>query len=264
MNRSFEGRTFLVTGGGGDIGSAAAKYFAERGARIAVADLRKDAVGRVVEELKASGADAAGFICNVTSAEDVDRMVAEVLQRMKTIDFLFNNAGYQGNFAPIQDSDLDDFRKVIEINLTGAYIVLKAVASPMIKNGFGRIVNMASRAGTVGAPNMAAYAASKAGLIGMTRTAAKDLAPHGILVNSIGPALLGPGMMWDRQVALQAGAGSQYFSEDPEEVAAQMIKGVPLRRLGSLEEVASVVGFLMSDESSYLTGVHIPIGGGLL
>jgi NAD(P)-dependent dehydrogenase (short-subunit alcohol dehydrogenase family) len=111
---------------------------------------------------------------------------------------------------------------------------------------------------------MAAYAASKAGLIGLTKTAAKDLAPFGVLVNSIGPALLGPGTMWDRQVAMQAAAGSRYFSVDPEEVERTMIAGVPMNRLGTHEEVAAVVEFLMSEGSSYITGTHIPIGGGLL
>jgi NAD(P)-dependent dehydrogenase (short-subunit alcohol dehydrogenase family) len=122
---------------------------------------------------------------------------------------------------------------------------------------------MASRAGTFGPPNMAAYAASKAGVIGLTRTASKDLAPYNVRVNSVGPALLGPGTMWQRQVEKQAAAGSQYFSEDPAKVEEQMINGVPMRRLGTHGEVASVVEFLMSEEASYITGVHIPIGGGL-
>ena len=117
-------------------------------------------------------------------------------------------------------------------------------------------------AGVGGAPNMAGYSASKAAVIGLTKSSAKDLAPFNIRVNAISPAFIGPGAMWDRQVELQASAGSQYFSADPAEVATQMISTIPMRRFGSLEEVASVVEFLLSPAASYLTGVNIEISGG--
>jgi NAD(P)-dependent dehydrogenase (short-subunit alcohol dehydrogenase family) len=113
-----------------------------------------------------------------------------------------------------------------------------------------------------GAPNMAAYSASKAAVVALAKTAAKDLAAASIRVNSVSPAFIGPGAMWDRQVALQAGTPSQYFSDDPGEVAAQMIGSVPLRRYGSLDEVASAVLFLLSDESSYITGFDLHVSGG--
>jgi NAD(P)-dependent dehydrogenase (short-subunit alcohol dehydrogenase family) len=117
-------------------------------------------------------------------------------------------------------------------------------------------------AGVAGAPNMAAYSASKAAVIGLTLSAAKDLAPHGIRVNAISPAFIGPGRMWTRQVEAQAMAGSQYYGTDPADVAEQMISQVPLRRFGTLEEVASSVVFLLSDDASYLTGVNLEIAGG--
>jgi NAD(P)-dependent dehydrogenase (short-subunit alcohol dehydrogenase family) len=126
----------------------------------------------------------------------------------------------------------------------------------------GAIVNAASMAALGGPPNMVAYATSKAAVLGLTRTAATDLAPHGIRVNAVSPAFIGPGTMWDRQVELQAATPSPYYSDDAGTVAREMIAQVPLRRYGSVDEVASVVHFLLSDDASYLTGINIEIAGG--
>jgi NAD(P)-dependent dehydrogenase (short-subunit alcohol dehydrogenase family) len=149
------------------------------------------------------------------------------------------------------------------VNTLGAINVLAVVSRSMIAARMGgAIVNTASMAGVSGAPNMAAYSASKAAVIGLTKSAAKDLAPAGIRVNAISPAFIGPGRMWDTQVAEQAAARSQYYAFEPAAVAEQMIRMVPLRRYGSPDEVARVVAFLLSDEASYLTGVNIEIAGG--
>ena len=117
-------------------------------------------------------------------------------------------------------------------------------------------------AGVTGAPNMSAYSATKAAVIGLTKSAAKDLAPLGIRVNAVSPAFIGPGRMWDRQVAAQAAAGSQYYATDPAVVAEQMLAMIPLRRCGSPEEVGRVVAYLLSDAASYLTGINVEIAGG--
>jgi NAD(P)-dependent dehydrogenase (short-subunit alcohol dehydrogenase family) len=117
-------------------------------------------------------------------------------------------------------------------------------------------------AGVSGAPNMVAYASSKAAVLGLVRSAAKDLAAAGIRVNAVSPAFIGPGAMWYRQVRLQADAPSRYYADTPEEVAAQMIDQVPLRRCGTVEEVAAVIAFLLSDDASYLTGTNTEIAGG--
>jgi NAD(P)-dependent dehydrogenase (short-subunit alcohol dehydrogenase family) len=133
----------------------------------------------------------------------------------------------------------------------------------MIDGGTGgSIVNIASMAGVSGAPNMPAYSASKAAVVGLTKATAKDLAPHGIRVNAVSPAFIGPGRMWETQVAQQAAAGSQYYAADPDAVAAQMIGMVPLRRYGSVHEVAKVVAFLLSDDASYVTGANLEVSGG--
>jgi len=177
-------------------------------------------------------------------------------------DLLFNNAGYQGHFGNITNYPVGDFRRVLDINVTGVFVVLQAFAKVLMEaKQPGAAVNTASMAHG-GAPNMAAYSASKAAVVALTKTAAKDLAVHNIRVNSVSPAFIGPGQMWNRQVELQAGTPSQYFSDDPDEVATQMINSVPMRRYGSLQEVASSVHFLLSDASSYITAFDIEVSGG--
>lgn len=197
---------------------------------------------------------------------DVDR-VRDLLDTCCT-DFgvpfgVVNNAGVQGEFAPLHRADLERARHVIEVNVIGALNVLSLVGAVMSSGGQGgSVVCTASMAGVGGAPNMGAYSASKAAIIGLTKSAAKDLAPAGIRVNSVSPAFIGPGVMWDAQVAAQAAVGSQYYAADPVDVAAQMIAMVPLRRYGSVDEVADVIAFLLSEESSYVNGVNIEISGG--
>ena len=145
----------------------------------------------------------------------------------------------------------------------GAFAVLSIVSDAMVTAGDGgAIVCTASMAGVSGAPNMPAYSATKAAVIGLVKSAAKDLAPFGIRVNAVSPAFIGPGRMWDSQVAKQARAGSQYYADDPAIVAEQMIGSVPMRRYGSVHEVASVVAFLLSDDASYITGTNTEISGG--
>jgi 2-dehydro-3-deoxy-L-rhamnonate dehydrogenase (NAD+) len=260
---AFAGRTIMITGGAGDIGRAAARRFARDGAAVVVCDVADEAAHQVVEELGGPAAGMVALHCDVTDHAQVERAVEEAARRCGRIDYLFNNAGYQGAFAPTQAYPLDDFDRVVAVNVRGVFSVLGVVARHMVDAGGGAIVNTASHAGVRGPPNMVAYAASKFAVVGMTQTAAKDLAPHGVRVNAISPALIGPGTMWERQVALQAMAGTQYFDPDPAVVERGMVATVPMRRLGTLDEVANAVAFLMSDEASYLTGVNLEITGGI-
>lgn len=257
----FEGKKILITGGAGDIGQATARRFAANGAGVVLLDLNEAKMADVAQELKAYNVPVATFRCDVTSASDVDSAFAGAVSQFGQIDYIFNNAGYQGVFAKTDEYPSEDFQKVIDINVVGVFHVLKAAAQHLRASG-GAIVNTASYAGVVGPPNMLAYAASKFAVIGITQTAAKDLAPHNIRVNAISPALIGPGYMWTRQTQLQAAVGSQYFDADPKIVEQQMIDSVPMRRLGSLEEVANGVAFLMSAEASYITGFNLEITGG--
>jgi NAD(P)-dependent dehydrogenase (short-subunit alcohol dehydrogenase family) len=244
--------TVLVTGAAGDIGTAIADVLSERGYRLVLAD-HPDAVERLDELCRRLAAECVTF--DVTD----EPAVAAAVGKLGPLGGLVNNAGYQGVFTPVDRYPLADARRVIEVNVLGVMTVLAVAAGAMTG---GSIVNIASMAGVSGAPNMPAYSASKAAVIGLTKSAAKDLAPKGIRVNAVSPAFIGPGRMWETQVAQQAAAGSQYYAADPEAVAEQMIGMVPLRRHGSVNEVATVVAFLLSDDASYLTGVNIEVSGG--
>jgi 2-dehydro-3-deoxy-L-rhamnonate dehydrogenase (NAD+) len=259
---NFAGKTILITGGAGDIGKATAQRFAANGAGIILLDLNETKMADVAQELAGYNVPVGTFRCDVTSLHDVVQAVADAVKQFGRIDYVFNNAGYQGSFNTTDEYPEDDFQKVIQINVVGVFHILKATAQHLRDSGGGVIVNMASHAGVMGPPNMLAYAASKFAVVGMTETAAKDLAPYQIRVNALSPALIGPGMMWTRQTELQAAVGSQYFDADPQVVEKQMINAVPMRRLGRLEEVANGVAFLMSEEASYITGFNLEITGG--
>jgi NAD(P)-dependent dehydrogenase (short-subunit alcohol dehydrogenase family) len=244
--------TVLVTGAAGDIGTAIAEVLAQRGHGLALAD-HPDVAERLDELCRRLGAECVTF--DVTD----EAAVTAAVEGLGPLGGLVNNAGYQGVFTPVDRYPLEDARRVVEVNVLGAMTVLAAVSRAMAG---GAIVNIASMAGVSGAPNMPAYSASKAAVIGLTKSAAKDLAPKGIRVNAVSPAFIGPGRMWDTQVARQAEAGSQYYATDPDEAAAQMIGTVPMRRYGSVHEVATVVAFLLSDDASYVTGVNVEVSGG--
>jgi NAD(P)-dependent dehydrogenase (short-subunit alcohol dehydrogenase family) len=244
--------TVLVTGAAGDIGTAIAEVLAQRGHGLALAD-HPDVAERLDELCRRLGAECVTF--DVTD----EAAVTAAVEGLGPLVGLVNNAGYQGVFTPVDRYPLEDARRDVEVNVLGAMTVLAAVSRAMAG---GAIVNIASMAGVSGAPNMPAYSASKAAVIGLTKSAAKDLAPKGIRVNAVSPAFIGPGRMWDTQVARQAEAGSQYYATDPDEAAAQMIGTVPMRRYGSVHEVATVVAFLLSDDASYLTGVNVEVSGG--
>lgn len=264
-SRRFEGRTALVTGAGGDIGRTAATALAVEGATLVLADIGGcvDATAVACAEANPS-TEPVVLRFDVTDEADVQGAFEDLAARGATADLLFNNAGYQGTFGNVADYEVGSFRRVLDVNLTGVFLVMRGFARALIAAGRpGAVVNTASMA-RGGAPNMVAYSASKAGVIALTKTAAKDLAQASIRVNSISPAFIGPGALWDRQVQLQAGTPSQYFSNDPAEVAEQMIGSVPLRRYGTLDEVVAAALFLLSDESSYITGVDLEVAGGVV
>lgn len=265
IDGSLAGRTALVTGAAGNIGRAVAVKLAAEGAVVIAADHERavDGLAETVELCEeASSIDDGG--ARAVTFDVTDRgAVTAAMAAEPTPDLVFNNAGYQGRFCNILDADGEDFAKVMAVNVTGVFNVLQVTAAALRAEGrSGSIVNSASMAGVSGAPNMGAYSTSKAAVIGLTKSAAKDLAPFGIRVNAISPGFIGPGVMWDTQVAAQAAVPSPYYADDPAEVAEQMVGMVPLGRVGSLEEVADVTYFLLSDLSSFLTGTNTEISGG--
>ena len=260
----FNGKTVIITGAKGDFGQVCSKRMAQEGANIGFLDILD--TESLAIQFKKDYPDQIfhSFQVDITKEDQAIEVSKEIEKKFKRIDHLFNNAGYQGDFTNTLNYAVEDFRKIIDINVTGAFIMLKTISNIMSKQEprGGSIVNTASMAGIGAPPNMIAYSASKAAVKHMTVIAAKDLAPFDIRVNSISPAYIGPGFMWTRQVELQAKAGSVYFSEDPEKVAYQMVDSVPMRRYGSINEVIGPVLFLLSDDASYLTGIDIKITGG--
>lgn len=265
----FENKVVVVTGAGGNFGREGCLYFAKRGAKIVAMDNNPSTLKDTEENIKkeVSGADVFVAPCDVTDANSVQTAVESAVERFSRIDLLWNNAGYQGQIKPTLDYDPKDFGLVMNINVTGMFIVLQAVAKQMAKQERDgsqtfSIVNTSSVAGLRGTPAMVAYASSKAAVLAMTVSTSKDLAPMGIRVNAVSPALIGPGFMWDRQNELHAKSGSPYFATDPETVAKNKVGGVPMKRLGTIEEVIQSVAFLLSDQSSYTTGTNLVVDGG--
>jgi NAD(P)-dependent dehydrogenase (short-subunit alcohol dehydrogenase family) len=262
----FAGRVAFVTGAAGDIGGAIARRAAADGATVVLSDLAatSDRLDATSDACRAAGAPAV-HVCplDVTDEFAVTEAVNDVVARVGPPDAVVTSAGYQGAFTPLPGYPVGDLRTVLEVNVVGTFTVVQACAAALVAAGRpGSVVVVASMAGVSGAPNMAAYSASKAAVIGFARSAAKDLAGAGIRVNAVSPAFIGPGAMWDRQVELQASTPSPYYADTVEEVAAQMIGTVPLRRYGTVQEVASVVNFLLSDDASYLTGTNTEVSGG--
>jgi NAD(P)-dependent dehydrogenase (short-subunit alcohol dehydrogenase family) len=272
--------------GGGNFGREGCLYFAQRGAKVAAMDMNPEALQETVKYVKQRLSESMSphahrenvFVatCDVTDTASVQEAVDAVVSRYGRIDMLWNNAGYQGQIKPTLEYDPKDFALVMNINVTGMFVVLQAVAKKMVeqlqplqrgdmensKQTYS-IVNTSSVAGLRGTPAMVAYASSKAAVLAMTVSCSKDLAPYGIRVNAISPALIGPGFMWDRQNELHAQSGSPYFATDPEVVAQNKLNGVPMKRLGSVEEVIKSVAFLLSEESSYTTGTNLVVDGGM-
>ncbi len=261
------GSVALITGAAGAIGRSVALRLAAAGALVALADLPSATEGLEETASQCSqvspGSSPVVVPFDVTDDEAIDAAVEELVATVGCPSMVFNNAGYQGQFAKVADYDRADMRRVLSVNVAGVFSVLQASARAMEAAGqAGSIVNMASMAGVSGAPNMAAYSASKAAVIGLTKAAAKDLAPSRIRVNSVSPGFIGPGPMWDRQVAEQARVDSPYYGDSVDEVADQMVNMVPLGRYGSLEEVAEVVLFLLGENSSFVNAVNVEISGG--
>uniref|UniRef100_A0A6S9A3K9 Uncharacterized protein n=1 Tax=Ditylum brightwellii TaxID=49249 RepID=A0A6S9A3K9_9STRA len=278
----FRGKIVVITGAGGTFGREGCLYFARRGASIAALDNNPSALNETVAyidgilESSDISETVRTFACDVTDAESVETAVAEIMKSFGRIDMLWNNAGYQGQIKPTLEYDPKDFAMVMNINVTGMFIVLQSVAKRMAataekgkdddegssSHSFS-IVNTASVAGLRGTPAMIAYSSSKAAVLAMTVSSSKDLAPYGIRVNAVSPALIGPGFMWTRQNELHAASGSPYFDSDSDKVASAKVNSVPMKRLGSVHEVLKSVAYLLSEDSSYSTGTNLVVDGGL-
>lgn len=244
--RPLEGRVALITGAGGYIGRATAALFAERGAKV-VCVVRREADAAA---LKAAIADALVLQADVSREDEVAGYVGETLGLLGRIDIFFNNAGIEGPQAAIADYPASDFMRVLEVNVLGVFLGLKHVLPVMTAAGSGAIVNMGSIASEIGAPMMSGYIASKHAVLGLSRSAALEAAPHGVRVNMIAPGFIESRMLSD--IATRLGADAQ-----------ALVGRVPAGRLGKPEEVARAVAFLASEESRYMNGATLMLDGGL-
>lgn len=251
---NMEGKVALVTGGGSGIGQAACLEFARAGAKVMVVDIDALALEKTVSAITALGQEARGFQADVSQSGDVQAYVDDTMRAFGHIDAFFNNAGIEGVVSPLAEYSEDVWNKVISINLNGTFLGLRYVLPVMLNQKKGSIVNTASVAGTVGAPGMAAYAASKHAIIGLTRTAAGEVGRQGVRVNAICPGPINTRMIH----ALEAMINPQ----EPDAVARANVARNPMGRYGEPEEVARIVVFLASEEASYINGVAWLIDGG--
>ncbi len=240
------GRTAVVTGGTRGIGLAIARALAEDGASVVVSGRDAGRLESAVKELETLGASALGVAADQSKREDCDRLVDAAKERFGRIDVLVNNAGITRDQLLVRMKD-DDWDQVLDTNLRGVFLMTRAVAKSMMRQKSGRIINIASTAGAMGNPGQVNYSAAKAGVIGLTKAAARELAHWNILVNAVAPGLIET----DMAAAI------------PTEAREALLQQVPLKRVGAAREVAEMVRFLAGDGAAYVTGQTIHVNGGL-
>ena len=237
----------VITGGAGGIGKVTAKRFLDEGASVVLVDLFEDALAEAKKEL---GENVLTVEADVTKEEDVQKYVDKTVEQFGKIDIFFNNAGIEGKVAPITEQKVEDFDKVMAVNVRGMFLGLQKVLPVMIKQKSGSIINTSSVAGLGGSPNVSPYITSKHAVVGLTKAAAVESATHGIRVNSIHPSPVNTRMMRSLETGLEVDE-------------ATMAKSIPLGRYGESEDIASLVVFLASDESTFITGSQYRIDGGM-
>lgn len=256
--RRLEGRVALVTGAGQGLGEALARRLAAEGCPVAVADVRGEQAEAVAASLRAEGARAVGLCADVTVESDAAAMVDRTVAELGGLDILVANAGVL-RAHDILEFPLEDWRLVLDVNLTGYFLSAREAARVMAPRGRGVIVQINSKSGKKGSFRNSAYAASKFGGIGLTQSLALDLAPYGIRVNAVCPGNLLDGSLWKESLYEQY---ARKWGITPEEVRRKYEEQVPLGRGCTYEDVANAVVFLASDESSYMTGQAINVTGG--
>ena len=242
-----KGRVAVVTGGGRGIGKAISAILADSGAKVVVADVDEASARQTSKELAGPSGDVIGSFVDVAQEESVSSLMQMALESFGRIDILVNNAGIMYR-TRLMDISLDEWEQTLQVNLTGVFLCTKAVLPIMKESVFGRIVNISSSAGrSVSTLGGAHYTASKAGVLGLTRAAAKEVAPLGITVNAICPGLI------ETKMAME--------TTTPEELQ-RFLDSFPIPRLGLPEEIGHLVVFLCSDEAAYITGASLDINGG--
>ncbi len=248
MSGQLQGRVALVTGGGSGIGRATALAFAREGARVVVSDVVVDGGEETVLLVKAAGGDASFVAADVSKATDVEQMIRRTVETYGQLDCAHNNAGILRG-GPLHKTSEEEWNEVLAVNLTGVWLCMKYEIAQMLRQGGGAIVNTSSGAGLVGTPS-AAYTASKFGVVGLTKSAAKVYGARGIRINAVCPGWIDTPMIHDGM--------------EDSEALAQRIAMEPIGRIGTPEEVAEAVVWLCSDAASFVLGVAMPVDGGLV
>ncbi len=236
-------RTALVTGAARGIGLAIATRLAADGLRVALLDLDRDAVESAARGI---GPRAIALVADVTQTKDVDGAIATVEREWGRLDLLVNNAGITGRSFPIWELSDDDWRRVIDVDLTSVFLCCRAAVKVMLRQGGGRIVNIASIAGKEGNPTLVPYSTAKAGVIGLTKALAKEVATRGIFVNAVAPAVI----------------GTELLKQMEQSTVDLLVSKIPMGRVGKPEEVAALVAWLASEECSFSTGAVYDLSGG--
>jgi 2-dehydro-3-deoxy-L-rhamnonate dehydrogenase (NAD+) len=239
---NLEGQLAVVTGGGQEIGEGIARRLHGAGARVAILDLKEENAHTVARSL-----GGLGLRCDVSSAAEVGAAIGEIRQRLGPVDIVVNNAGIVGKTAPLWELGEEDLDRVYAVNLKGVFLMCRAVIQQMLERGYGRIVNVASIAGKEGNPNLIPYSSTKAAVIALTKSLAKEVAGKGdITVNSITPAVV----------------RTKILDKIPQPTIDYMVSRIPMGRTGTIPEVAALVHFLASREASFTTGQCYDISGG--
>ena len=249
------GRVALITGAAGGIGGAAAARFAALGADLHLVDVDEEGLARSAEAVAATGRRVTTSTADVTLSADVRGYVEAALREHGRIDAFFNNAGIEGPVATLAEYPEDGFERVVAVNLVGVFLGLRHVLPVMLEQGSGAIVNTGSLASERGLPSSGAYIATKHAVLGLTRTAAAEVAGRGVRVNAVLPGMIDTRMLRDL---------AQQLAGDLDQGMAYLGAAAPAGRTGQPEEVAAVVVFLCSDDASFVHGVGLPVDGGIL